>query len=208
MMIDFYPTKAQYRSNEPIALMFEHGGTYLNSIAVLSVYHLNSKVHCQYISIDSDPLLIPLPILHGAAFGAELTIGQSRFSTAFDVTETPGFPVRYGFLSDFAACDSGADDVMQMAKYHINTVQFYDWSFRHDQLVSDQDEYSDMMGRKVSLPVVKEKIEACHNQGMQALGYGAIYAASKPFYEKHRDWGLYTSAGDPHIFINTFCIMN
>jgi dextranase len=87
-------------------------------------------------------------------------------------------------------------------------VQYYDWSYRHDNLVSEKIKYQDMMGREVDLETVKSKIHACKRYGMKSIGYGAIYAAEKNFYEEHKEYALYTSAGDPLIFIDTFYIMN
>lgn len=53
--------------------------------------------------------------------------------------------------------------------------------YRHDDLVPPEDTFTDLMGRELSLQVVKEKIALCHSYGMKAMAYGAIYAASKDF---------------------------
>ena len=125
---------------------------------------------------------------------------------AFDVQRTIR-AFRYGFLSDFTPRDGGEADVISMAKHHINAVQFYDWSYRHDTLVADTDEYADMMGKRNSLSVIRAKIASCHAHGMRALGYGAVYAASETFAQQHSDWRLYAGEA-PLRFIDVFSIMN
>ena len=57
---------------------------------------------------------------------------------------------RYGFLSDFSRAETSEEDVLAMAKHHVNAVQFYDWSYRHDTLVAGFDDYTDMMGKPIS----------------------------------------------------------
>lgn len=95
-----------------------------------------------------------------------------------------------------------------MRKFHINMVQFYDWSYRHNHLVSEENNYTDMMGKKILMDTVKEKIAAAKKYGMKPMAYGAVYAASGDCYEKHPDWAFYTSAGEVFRFIDVFYIMN
>ena len=63
----------------------------------------------------------------------------------------------------------------------------------HDDLTAEQEVYTDMMGRVVDRGAVRAKIEACRHYGM---------------HEAHPEQGLYTSAGDPLVFIDTFYLMN
>ncbi len=129
--------------------------------------------------------------------------------TAFDVVADCTKAIRYGFLSDFHTVDGlNCEDVSNLRKLHINMVQYYDWSYRHDKLVSDKAVYKDMMGREVDLDTIRRKIDACRTYGMKSIGYGAVYAASGNYYNKHKENAFYTSAGDPFVFINIFYIMN
>lgn len=127
--------------------------------------------------------------------------------TAFDVQDGNTVP-RYGFLSDFFPDDADDSDISAMAEHHINMVQFYDWSYRHDHLVTDQEQYTDMMGKHNSLSVIRRKIDACHAAGMKAMAYGAVYAAGEAFAAKHPEWRLYAGADRPIRFIDVFSIMN
>lgn len=147
-----------------------------------------------------------------AGYGASVTVctGNTRIllETAFDVVENPKRSLRYGFLSDFTQDDADNGAVEWLNKCHINMVQYYDWSYRHDHLVTDQEFYTDMMGKPISRKTVKDKIEKCAEHGMHSIAYGAIYAASKPFFEKHTNWALYNSCQKPFVFIDVFYIMN
>lgn len=127
--------------------------------------------------------------------------------TAFDVVAF-GERLRYGFLSDFSEADAGEEDIISMLKLHTNLVQFYDWSYRHDELVAPEVSYTDMMGKKNNLDVIREKVRACHRYGMKALAYGAVYAASAPYQSSHPEQSLYDGRGEPQCFIGTFYIMN
>lgn len=133
-----------------------------------------------------------------AGYGVDLTLtGPSiptalSCQTAFDVLETwTQFP-RYGFLSDFspARLDSSAT-LEQLNCFHLNGLQFYDWQYRHDSLVPPQDEFTDPLGRPLSLKITQDLIAAAHQHNIQAMPYLAIYAASAAFWKSHPDWALY-----------------
>lgn len=130
-------------------------------------------------------------------------------STAFDVAAHWRLAPRYGFLSDFHAEEQGKlQDVQSLLKYHLNVVQFYDWMYRHDELIPREDTFVDPMGRTLSYRVVQEKLAALHEKGMAAIAYGAVYAALADFHEAHPDWGLYKANGDPYELIKIFYLMD
>ncbi|MGB8450715.1 MAG: glycoside hydrolase family 66 protein [Anaerocolumna sp.] len=217
MKIDIYPEKAQYLSKEEIRLLIEFEEPVTQAYhAILYITHLLDKV---YEGVYNLPLITNEITIEGidtdfGGFGVELFVYQEeellgKSYTAFDVVSNCNKAIRYGFLSDFST-ESGRDckDISNLRKFHINMIQYYDWSYRHDNLVSDQRIYKDMMGREVDLEIVMKKINTCRAFGMKSIGYGAIYAASKKFYEENREYALYTSVGEPLIFINIFYIMN
>ena len=118
---------------------------------------------------------------------------------------------RYGFLSEFAPEDaSGADQASQrvghLAKHHITIVQFYDWMYRHYQLLPPADHYSDALNRELSLTTVRGRIDACHRHGMAAIAYGAVYGPEPEFILERPEWLLYDSQGDPISLIELFYI--
>lgn len=143
-------------------------------------------------------------------YGVVATLGRGMASTAVDVGDDWTKKPRYGFFSDFSPSDAGqADRLATMAKYHLNGIQFYDWMYRHSNYIPPTDEFVDPLGRTLSKTVVLEKIDLGHKHGMAAMAYTAIYGAPKEFYEQHKEWALYTPAGQPFTFGDGFLyIMN
>ena len=84
--------------------------------------------------------------------------------TAFDIAEDMNASLRYGFLSDFGERDIDSEAVSWLRKLHINVIQYYDWSYRHDDLVSKEQQYTDMMGKKISMDTVRKKIREAGSQ--------------------------------------------
>ena len=212
MRFDIFPVKGQFCPGDTAAFYIENSGE--ASLAEIRVTALDGSVVKKRYPLSQGRQRAGLneTVFKIGGYGVEADFYQGEellasCRTAFEVRE-PGEIIRYGFLSDFAQKDAGCEDVECMAKMHINTVQFYDWSWHHDHLVPLEAEYTDMMGKKNSLPVVKEKIEACHSHGMKAMGYGAIYAASKEYQRQHSDESLYDGSGSPLCFIDTFYLMN
>ena len=217
MKIDLYPEKAQYLTGEPLKLILEYDDpTPQNLTALLRITRLQELVYEGAFEITKrvNEFIIDGMDTEFGGFGVMLTVfmkGETFLQghTAFDVVSDCTKAIRYGFLSDFHTED-GADctDVSTLRKFHVNMVQYYDWSFRHDDLVSKEEVYKDMMGREVDLLTVKSKINSCRSFGMKSIGYGAVYAASKDYFNEHKECALYTSADEPLVFIDTFYIMN
>ena len=126
-------------------------------------------------------------------------------STAFDVLQRWTQAPRYGFLSDF---QPGRTDITStlasLNKYHLNALQFYDWMYRHDQFLTDQDPYQDPLGRTLSRRTVDALIASAHTYDMSAMAYTAVYAASLEFFRKHPDWALIGPDGNPLMFGDNF----
>lgn len=216
MVIDIFPSKAQYLKNEPIEIIAEiYENHFENCMMILNITNMEKTVYCEKRKITQERILFSIPGFNDdfAGYGVDAFIIKNgekicRASTAFDVVSSPAKNIRYGFLSDFSKEGKDNDDVETLRKYHINMVQYYDWSYRHDNFISYNKDYTDMMGRKLNIDIIKEKIKNCHKYGIKSIAYGPIYAASKEFYENHSEWGFYSSSGKPLVFINVFYIMN
>jgi len=132
----------------------------------------------------------------------------SSYSSAFDVLENWTQNPRYGFLTDFSPDRTDESQALDgLLRYHINGLQFYDWMYCHDQYLTQEDLYSDPLGRRLSLHTVKALIAAAHARGMAAMPYTAVYSASIPFYEQHKDWALYKADGRPYFFGDNFLVI-
>lgn len=211
--MDLYPLKAQYLRKEEITLRLELQNENFDS-AVVTVYMLDKEAAVKKIHSLSDITDICIGGFDEpfAGYGVEAVLcgkyGRVTLETAFDVTDHPGSSLRYGFVSDFEEKDADNGAMEQLRKYHINMVQFYDWSYRHDTLVAPRDSYQDMMGKQIDFRTVRSKIKSAALYGMKTMAYGAIYAASREFYESHKNWAFYNGNQEVFRFIDVFYIMN
>lgn len=220
--IDVYPDKAQYRPQGQgkivVELLSETGG-YIEVLAEFKQLHLSlwiERVTYQLPRSQKTKIMIPFQASasNWECYGVEVKILDgsnviAKKSTAFDVADHWRRAPRYGFLSDFAVGEEGhLQDVEALNKYHLNIIQFYDWMYRHDNLIPPTEEFIDPMGRTLSYRVVKEKIVAVHKKGMAAMGYGAVYASLKDFHHQHQELGLYKNDGKPYHLIDIFYIMD
>ena len=212
-MMDLFPAKAQFQSGEEVVLQLETGGRPWKA-AHITVFLLDRVVLQKAVPSESGNVRISLGSFDTdfAGYGVKAVVSTDTgclvLTTAFDVADSPGRSLRYGFLSDFTEQDEDNGAIDWLCKCHINMVQYYDWSYRHDQLTAPQEHYRDMMGKSISKRTVKNKIRRGQERGMLAMAYGAVYAASRPFFELHRDWAFYNSQQEPFVFIDTFYLMN
>lgn len=216
---DVYPSKAQFELGDNVIIHIHISGSSELVNGQLKIFHLHQLVWEKDTSFSGNGLrsveLQPLELQSGG-YGIEIELYDSSGKlecvaySAFDVVKHWSEAPRYGFLSDFDADHLGdTEDIHFLNKHHINVVQFYDWMYRHDQLVHPQKRnYIDPMGRNVSLDVVEEKMNAARARGMKTMAYGAMYACLQDFYEDHKHWALYQNDGVPYTLADTFFIMD
>ncbi len=215
---EVYPDKAQYLKGETVHIIVSLHRPLSDGQFLLAEIWFNNYIE-DTININTDGGTMYYLCLgeyydNFKGYGVvvrlvEQDITVETGSTAFDVVENHNLAIRYGFLSDFYEHEKGdLSDVDTLNKYHINYVQFYDWMYRHEKLVPDTDKFQDLMGRTLDLEVICEKIEACHCKNMQAIAYGAVYAASEEFYKEHSSWGLLSGTGEVYDFIGKLKIMS
>ena len=198
--------QGRYAENEPIRLnLLQDAGA---DRADWRITRLENEIMTGSVPLSQKTQSLLLPPLEQGGYGIEVSLYRKETFLAKLVTaaNVGGDIVRYGFLCDFQEEDPEA--VSTLAKYHITHVQFYDWSWRHHCLIAPQDYYEDMMGKHNSLPVIRSLIAGCHQRGMLAMAYGAVYAAGREFRDAHPSWGLYGATGQPLVFINTFYYMD
>jgi len=206
-------SKAQYRLWDRIEVTISLAKI-PTSLIYVNTYQLYKNVNCvfsyEFVDIEKCPIslriwLEPMPI---GNYGLEINIGPDQYETAFDVVSSPSDCIRYGFLSDFSSQDGDTSDVEQLTRLHLNAVQFYDWMYTHDDLISKETKYTDPLGRETNLDVIQLKIEKCLTSGIRPFAYGAVYAARKQLFESHPEWGLYTVDNEPLVFFNWLNFMN
>jgi dextranase len=224
MLLDVHPDRAFYQPGEALRL------------SVRATTQAEADVHLvasiAFLSVEVARLAQALRLVAGETATAELTwtppaaaprgygvdlqvldrTGQAlaTASTAFDVLERWTQAPRYGFLTDFGPDRTDFDQTMLwLAKYHINGLQFYDWMYRHEQLLPPADVFHDPLGRRLSLATVERLIDVAHARGIAVMPYTAVYAASVPFFQQHSDWALLDAESHPVPFGDDFLmIMN
>jgi dextranase len=216
-LVDFYPSRGGFLPGEPV--------TFLIDLETAAPQEGRVRIHIQHLAgqptvleqrmrLGTGPRTIEtrwLPPAEPAGYAARLEIHTEgsalpfQASTAFDVLSNwTDFP-RYGFLTDFGHSRADPESTLtELVRFHINGLQFYDWQYRHDELLPPADEYVDPLGRGMSLASVRKLVDAAHRHGMAALPYLAVYAASADFWRAHPDWALYDEAGDPIAFGENF----
>jgi len=220
--LQLIPTKAQYKPGEDIILTLRWSSNVGNALN----FHWNLMELDRILlsgtgnfaggaQLQECHIFLPAMPENSGAYGVFVTalsedeLSRLTAETAFDVASHWNEAPRYGFLSDFTP-DDGADssDVAFLNRHHINIVQFYDWMFRHDQLVPDKNEFTDPLGRLISLSVVRGKIAELRKHGIASMAYAAIYASLGDYLEKHPNQGLYRNDGERYSLANYFYIMD
>ena len=213
----FHPAKGTFLPGEAVSLIAEVEASESESAGFrVLIRHLGEQV----MRIEGSQELVPGPqmirlewtppaVAAGYSAAIELTSREEntalRASTSFDVLRRwTDFP-RYGFLSDFGPERLDPDAaVKSLLRFHINGLQFYDWQYRHDQLLAPADEYIDPLGRPLSLKTIRALVDSAQRHGMAALPYLAVYAASAPFQAEHPRWALHDEKGKPIPFGEDF----
>ena len=198
------PDRAQYRIGEPIRFLLYPESAF-PAVSEVHIFRLQTEIDCNWTQEGGAITLEPLET---GNYGFAAVTNDGVLETAFDVVESSKSIIRYGFLSDFSPEDHDLADVDWLCRLHVNTVQFYDWMYRHDQLISPEEEYLDPIGRSSSLRVIRQKIDACKSRGMRAFAYGAVYAATEETVLAQPGWAAYTMDGAPMVFADWLNYMN
>jgi dextranase len=118
-------------------------------------------------------------------------------TSALDVLADPLSRPRYGFVSHYEPGRDTAGVAEQVRRLHLNAVQFYDWMYRHAQLLPPQDEFEDALGQPISLATVRQLAEAVQRAGSLPFAYAAVYAVGKHERGRWSDIALTRSDGTP-----------
>ena len=219
-LIDLYPAQGTFAPGETVRLVAEIEAESPAAIVVrLTIFHLASVVDTQSIplSLVAGKQTVSLdwqcpPITpRGYAAEIELIAPDGRVlgtaATAFDMLDRWTQAPRYGFLTDFSPGRGNVEGTLRtLAQFHVNAVQFYDWMYRHDQLLPPASHYTDPLNRPLSLAIIRALIESAHCHGIACMPYTAIYAASPEFYRTHPDWALFHVDGRTFEFAGGFLI--
>ncbi|MGE5591678.1 MAG: glycoside hydrolase family 66 protein [Bacillota bacterium] len=207
--VDVYPLEGMVRTGQPIHLMVQVDRPWYarGPVTVIVTRGLDSA---PLTTLQTEGGLVTWTPPEPGGYGVTVIGGGSRAFSAFDVGDRWSDYPRYGFLSDFGPQDRGQSQRFDdMARFHLNGLQFYDWMYRHSDYLPPTQAYRDPLGRTLSANTVREKVKEAQRRGMAAMAYTAAYAAPPEFLSQHPDWGLYDVTGSPITFGDGFlAIMN
>lgn len=220
-LLDLFPHKATYRPGEGAVVCLHlrclgpqpFQGTVRLRLTFLAdeIGEFEEKLQLAPDTEEKIHIPLPLPPEDGRGYGAEATVvdsegqGVARGFTALDVLTRWTMAPRYGFLSDFPPGRDDVEETMEwLTRYHINGLQFYDWMYRHEDLLTEQEPYRDPLGRLLSRRTVKALIDAAHRRNIAAMAYATVYGASVAFWQAHPDWALHDAEGNPIPFGQDF----
>lgn len=191
------PTHSTFRLGQPIQIEIEPTGNVTQPfIGDLTLWSLGDKV--DRIPVDGAGTY-ELPISTAGSYGVELTVVEETIArTAVEVTADGRGRLRYGFVANYAPDRDTAAAARFARRLHLNGIQFYDWAYRHADLLGGGEVYNDALNQPISLATVRRLIDAYRGVGTDAIGYAAVYAVGPDEWEMWRDHALLRPTGEPY----------
>jgi dextranase len=194
------PQRATFAPDESVRIDLSSGveGTVV-------VWHLDREVSRHRVTAADTTL--DLGVLPIGGYGVELDRGTGVESTAFDVLADPFDRPRYGFIVNMTDAVDLDALAMNYRRHHLNTAQFYDWAYRHVQLVAPSDSYVDPLGQVRSLTSVNAIARKLKDVGTLPLAYTAVYGIG---WEAREEWAnslLIRADGEPFQFSGEFLVI-
>lgn len=190
------PTRSTFRSGDRVEIELESGAADAAFDGLLTVWHLGEQVAT--IAAPT-PGVYELPSLTDGSYGVELEIdGQLLARTAVEITADDRARLRYGFVASYAP-DKNLDAAARLARrLHLNGIQFYDWAYRHADLVGGGESYDDALDQPISLDTVRGLVEAYRAVGTDSIGYAAVYAVGPEEWDDWKQHALLRPSGEPY----------
>jgi dextranase len=203
---DLVPTRATFAPGEPVRLEW----TGSRGPARLLVTRLGDVVRDE-ATTPADLVDLGALAVGGYAVRLEPEDGGPAITTGFDVLASPVERPRYGFVSEFSPDRTPAETAaaaLGLRRLHLTAVQFYDWAYRHADLVGEQEEFTDICGRRLAHRTTRALIEACREVGALSVGYAAVYGVAMDYAEEHPEQLLYHRDGTPYALADLLKIGN
>jgi dextranase len=189
--MELLPYRASYGPDDVVDI--EVRGTSLSG--AVTVWRLGEQIatvpHDGGTSID-------LGRLAPGGYGVELRTAEGVVRTAIEVSVDARSRLRYGFVVDYAPDRdlSGVSDTVR--RLHLTGVQFYDWAYRHADLLGGGEQYRDALDQPIALETVKRLVVAVQHAGSRALGYAAVYAVGPAEWDRWKHRAILTASGEPY----------
>lgn len=188
------PTRSLFRDGEPVAI--EVRG--LECPAEL-------RIRRDGLIRSSHPVwatgLVNVGALEPGSYGVSLHADGVQVSRTAVQVVAPGRErsvLRYGFVANYRPDRTPAEIAAvadNLRRLHLTAVQFYDWAYRHADLLGGGERYADALGSPVDLGTVRALIAACHGVGADALGYAAVYGVGNAEWPTWAPLALNDAAG-------------
>lgn len=189
-----------------VSFSMSHLGVVVNSGTVAATVAANGNTTVNWS--------VTPPSTDFTGYLVSITAGSSTAATAIDVSSNWTHFPRIGALTSYPAGTSSATadaDVATLVKeYHLNSLQFYDWMWRHENPVQKNPDgslpstWTAWNGDVISPSTVKTYIAAAHNHTVAAMPYTMSYAALQNYQSVSGvdpSWALdYQSSGQPWAF--------
>ena len=199
--LDVRPERGWHAPGAPVVLLVDvpsEAPPALPADVEVEVTRLGQPVRFVRGSVLAARTPVDLGAFDEGSYAVSVRVGDLAAATAFDVMADANARPRYGFVTDFrpGRADSAAV-ADSLREFHLSHVQFYDWMYRHAQLLPPTDEFVDTLGRELSLEVVRDFVGAIHDAGARALAYAAVYAAGKEYAALHPEQLVHHVDGTP-----------
>jgi dextranase len=192
------PDRAYYSTGQPVVLEFSAPAPSDSTIVVTKIAE-----EVRTVPVARNATTVELGTFETGGYGVRC----GEHSTAFDVLSSPFERPRYGFV---ASMDPDVDVnavARNFRRLHLNLAQFYDWGYRHSQLLPPSRIYTDPLGQDRDLDMVNRIADATRRQGTVPLGYSAVYAVGT---DETSDWAdslLLRADGEPYRLGEDFLVL-
>lgn len=210
-----YTNKARYNPGDPVTITVaidNQTGSTWNGTLSLNIYHLETDVYSTTKSLNvgnnvttTKTFTWTAPSTDFRGYHVAVQAGTTdQSATAVDVSSDWTRYPRYGYVYDFSSSQTQAESEAKLEylaqEYHISAVQFYDWMWRHDKVISRtndtiNDPWYDWAGNPISYDTISDLVTATHNVNAAAMPYFMLYAGLQGYEQVanvNPQWGLFS----------------
>lgn len=163
--------------------------------ATLTVWHLGTCI--AEIAVHGGTH-IALGDLAVGSYGVELQARGGTVRTAVQILADTRSRLRYGFVANYGP-DKDESAVADFARrLHLNGIQFYDWAYRHANLLGGGERYDDALGQTIELDTVRRLVVTLRGHGIASYGYAAVYAIGPDEWSAWKQHALLRPDGEPY----------
>ncbi len=204
-VVELLPTRAVFGPTDHVRIEVR-GATGAGS---LSLWSLGEHVATLPVSGAGD---VDLGVLPAGTYGVELALVRAPDAppvrTAVEVTADDRARLRYGFVADYAPVRDVSAVTDLVRRLHLTGVQLYDWAYRHADLVGGGEDYSDALGRPVSMATVRRLVGALRAVGSRSIGYAAVYGVGNTEWPRWKHAALLTPSGEPYALADFLALVD